>query len=246
MKIHSPPAKKPPGSGPLDWKAPKQDVASPSIQPWTSSEVVARFSRSAPNPVLMAFADAEKQKGGSLHLLDIGCGAGCNAVPLAKQGWNVLGLDLSEPMLEAARRRAQEGDLTEQLRFEKAPMDQLPVGEASFDFIVAHGIWNLANSSNEFRTALRQAAAAAKPGAPLFLFTFSRNTFSEAVQPVAGETFVFTEFSGTPQCFLTEAQLIDEAREAGFAQEPGIPIQEYPRIPNRPKPAIYEGIFRRV
>ena len=32
--------------------------------------------------------------------------------------------------------------------------------------------------------------------------------------------------------------------QAGFTQEPGIPINEYPRVPDSPKPAIYEGIFR--
>ena len=26
--------------------------------------------------------------------------------------------------------------------------------------------------------------------------------------PVAGETFVFTQFSGQPQCFLTERELV--------------------------------------
>jgi hypothetical protein len=84
----------------------------------------------------------------------------------------------------------------------------------------------------------------------LFVFTFSRNTFGEEVRPVAGEPFVFTEFSGDPQCFLTEAQLVDELSRAGFTQAPGTGIREYNRrtpgvLAPCTGPVIYEGMFRR-
>jgi hypothetical protein len=67
---------------------------------------------------------------------------------------------------------------------------------------------------------------------------------------VAGEAFVFTEFSGEPQCFLTEVQLCAELQRVGFMPDPGVPIREY----NLPKPGmlttgrvpvIYEAAFRR-
>ncbi|WP_372846008.1 class I SAM-dependent methyltransferase [Pontiella sp.] len=209
--------------------------------PWSLPEVVDRLSATPPNTVLMRFAAEEQQRSAGRRLLDIGCGAGCNAVPLAKAGWHVLGLDLSQPMLEAARQRL---DDPERLQLQRAAMDRLPVEDQSFDFIVAHGIWNLAGSAKEFRTAVREAARAAKPGAPLFVYAFSRSTLPPETKPVDGEPFVFIEFSGRPQCFLIEAQLIEELDNAGFEQEPGIPIAEYERVPDR-KPAILEGIFRR-
>ena len=208
---------------------------------WSDPELVARLANSPPNEELMKFAATEA--GG--QLLDIGCGAGCNAVPLAQAGWNVLGLDLSDAMLEAAGKRAIEGDLTERLSFKHSSMDQLPVEDEAFDFIVAHGIWNLAGSANELRKAVREAARAARPGAPLFVYTFSRNTLPQETAPVSGESFVFTEFSGRPHCFLTEEQLIEEMASAGFQQEPGIVIKEYPQIDGSRKPAILEGIFRK-
>jgi 2-polyprenyl-3-methyl-5-hydroxy-6-metoxy-1,4-benzoquinol methylase len=217
----------------------------PSHPPWSAPEVVARFANSPPNEVLMQFAAEELRRSNGNRLLDIGCGAGCNAVPLAQMGWNVLGLDLSEPMLAAAKKRANDGGLTDRLGFKRAPMDRLPVEDNSFDFIVAHGIWNLARSAAEFRQALREAARAARPDAALFVYTFSRNTLSAGMEPVAGEPFVFTRFSGQPQCFLTEAQLVEELDLAGFRPEPGIRIREYPQMEGNPKPAIYEGIFRR-
>jgi hypothetical protein len=129
-------------------------------------------------------------------------------------------------------------------------MDALPNGPAAFasrafDAIVAHGIWNLAKSGIEFRRAAAEATRAGRPGAGLFVFTFSRNSLGPDARPVTGESFVFTEFSGDPQCFLTEAQLLSEMSYAGF--EPlGPPIEH-----NRPGrgqlhhggPVIYEGIF---
>jgi len=218
----------------------------PSVSPWSSPKVVARFSTSAPNSELMQFATAEQRRGTGSRLLDIGCGAGSNAVPLARIGWDVLGLDLSEAMLQAATRRADEGNLTATLRFESAPMERLPVEDRSYDFIVAHGIWNLARSAVEFRQALQEAGRAARPGAALFIFTFSRNTFPPEAAPVDGEPFVFTQFSGQPQCFLTEAQLIEELSIAGFVKEPGVPLKEYAQPQSGTMPAIYEGIFRRL
>jgi len=114
--------------------------------------------------------------------------------------------------------------------------------------VIAHGIWNLASSAAVFRRAVREAARVAKPGAALFVFTFSRHTLPPDAEPVPGEPFVFTQFSGQPQCFLTEAQLIAEMGLAGFVREPAVPLREYnlPRPGSLPTgaPVIYEAVFR--
>jgi hypothetical protein len=129
-------------------------------------------------------------------------------------------------------------------------MDSLPVATRSTDFVVAHGIWNLAPSGGTLRHAVAEAARVARPGAALFVFTFSRHTLGPAAEPVPGERFVFTQFSGQPQCFLTEEQLVAELETAGFDLEPGTALREYNRpLPGalvRPSgPVIYEGVFRR-
>jgi ubiquinone/menaquinone biosynthesis C-methylase UbiE len=189
---------------------------------------------------------AATQLGGSpsARLLDIGCGAGRNAVPLARMGWQVAGTDLSRPMLRAAAER--EGGSG--LRLVNASMHALPIHSTCVDFVVAHGIWNLARSGSEFRQAVNEAARVAKPGAALFVFTFSRNTLPAEVEPVEGELFVFTQFSGSPQCFLTEAQLLAELRTAGFTPDPAIRLRELnrpgPGLRTTGAPVIYEGAFR--
>ena len=216
--------------------------------PWSEAGTVAGFAQSPPNHTLMRFA-SEERSAGRTRLLDIGCGAGRNSVPLARQGWSVIGTDLSWPMLRAAAERVRREPSGRDVRLVLAPMDQLPVEPGSIDFIVAHGIWNLARSTAQFRAALREAARVARPGAALFLFTFSRTTLSPEAAPVKGEVFVFTEFSGAPQCFLTAEQLTGELAGAGFIPDPSVPLTELNRPPAGARrmggpPVIFEGAFR--
>ncbi len=217
--------------------------------PWSAPGTVAGFEQAPPNAVLMSFAQEELQRAPGGTALDLGCGAGRNAVPLAQLGWKVVGIDDSQPMLDGAARRAREAGVEGRLDLMLAPMDQVPVRDGTCDLVIAHGIWNLARTAGEFRRALGEATRVVRPGAGLFVFTFSRNTFGPEVKPVPGEPFVFTEFSGSPQCFLTKEQLVSELGSAGFAPHAGVPFSEY----NRPRsgtprlgglPVIYEAAFR--
>lgn len=218
--------------------------------PWSTPDTVAGFLRSPPNEVLLSAATKELGLVTHRRLLDIGCGAGRNAVPLARIGWNVLGTDLSWPMLAAAHDWVASVGDAGRLRLALAPMDRLPVATQSIDFIVAHGIWNLAPTRATFQRAVAEAGRVARPGAALFVFTFSRHTLPPDAEPVSGEGFVFTQFSGQPQCFLTEKELVEELRTAHFNLEPGGAI----RGSNRPQPGalsvgtgpvIYEGLFQK-
>jgi ubiquinone/menaquinone biosynthesis C-methylase UbiE len=139
-------------------------------------------------------------------------------------------------------------DVAARVRLIRAAMDAIPASDHTFDLIVAHGIWNLARSSAEFRRAVAEAARVATDGADLFVFTFSRHTLPGDADPVAGEPFVFTQFAQQPQCFLTEEQLVNELERVGFVPNPEMPIQELNRrsagaIFTGTAPVIYEGAF---
>jgi 2-polyprenyl-3-methyl-5-hydroxy-6-metoxy-1,4-benzoquinol methylase len=45
--------------------------------------------------VLVTFAEEELKRAADGRVLDIACGAGRNALPLARLGWNVVGTDSS-------------------------------------------------------------------------------------------------------------------------------------------------------
>ncbi|HXE79664.1 MAG TPA: class I SAM-dependent methyltransferase [Vicinamibacterales bacterium] len=218
--------------------------------PWRTPATVAGFTASPPNETLIRFAAREMFRLEHPWAVDIGCGAARNAVPLAEGGWTVVGIDDSMPMLTAAAERARKAGVAERCLVALATMDALPMRSGLADLIIAHGIWNLARSAAEFRRAVREAARVAKPGAALFVFTFSRTTLPPEAQPVAGEPFVFTQFSGQPQCFLTGAQLVAELSEGGFDPDPGVPLRELNVPPPGTRrmggpPIIYEGTFRR-
>lgn len=199
--------------------------------------------------MLMRFAAEELRRVPHGIAVDIGCGAARNAAPLVKSGWRVVGTDLSWPMLAAGvgRVRCDAADAHGVLA--QAAMEAIPVIDRSADLIIAHGIWNLAGSSALFRRAVADAARVAKPGAALFVFTFSRHTLPDVAVPVTGESFVFTQFSGEPQIFLTGEQLVDEMRIAGFDPDPAVRLTEYNRPPagalRTGGPVIYEAAFRR-
>lgn len=216
---------------------------------WSAPDTIGGFVQSPPNAVLLAFAEQIRANTERPRCLDLGCGPGRNAIPLAQHGWDVLGIDLSWPMLRTASERMHELRLDDRLHLALAPMDCIPVRERRFDLIIAHGIWNLARTGDEHRRAVAEAARVARPGAALFVFTFSRHTIPPSASPVAGEAFVFTQFSGQPQCFLTDEQLVAELGRAGFKPDPTLPLREHNRptsrrLPGGGGPVIYEGGFR--
>lgn len=222
----------------------------PDVSRWSTPGTVSGFATSPPNPVLMSFGARELARAPGGRVLDVGCGAARNAVPLAAMGWEVVGVDLSGPMLSAAAERAAQEGVRSRVHLVQSAADALPVADRTADLVVAHGIWNLSASAAEFRRAVVEAARAARPGAGLFVFTFSRNTLPPDADGVAGEPFVFTQFSGQPQCFLTDAQLVEELRAAGFEPDASVPLTEYNRRDRASlgggPPVIWEAAFRRV
>jgi SAM-dependent methyltransferase len=72
-----------------------------------------------------------------MDVLDLGCGDGTTAVPAAERGANVLGVDISSPLVAAARARAAAANLAN-LRFEEGDASDLEsLKDDSFDLVVS-------------------------------------------------------------------------------------------------------------
>src|ERR1700748_562877 len=68
-----------------------------------------------------------------LRALDLGCGDGTTALPLARLGADVTGVDIARNLVEAGNRRAKQAGLT-RLKFEEGDASNLAsVPDHSFD-----------------------------------------------------------------------------------------------------------------
>jgi SAM-dependent methyltransferase len=68
------------------------------------------------------------------HVLDVATGTGNVALPLARLGFAVTGVDIAPNLLEQARERAAAEGLT--IAFDEGDAEHLPYADASFDAIV--------------------------------------------------------------------------------------------------------------
>jgi ubiquinone/menaquinone biosynthesis C-methylase UbiE len=75
-----------------------------------------------------AFVAAQLPAGA--RVLDVACGTGRISIPLARRGFHVSGLDVSERVLEVARAEAPELD------FRRGDMRELPWEDESFDAVI--------------------------------------------------------------------------------------------------------------
>jgi SAM-dependent methyltransferase len=79
------------------------------------------------------FIEKELKYDKSLKILDVGCGTGRHSVELAKRGYNVTGVDLSESQLQRAKEKAGIENL--EISFLKHDARNLPFN-AEFDFAI--------------------------------------------------------------------------------------------------------------
>lgn len=70
-----------------------------------------------------------------LHALDIACGTGNVAIPMARAGATVTGADIAPNLLEQARQRAASESLV--VSFDEGDAEQLPYNDASFDVVAS-------------------------------------------------------------------------------------------------------------
>jgi S-adenosylmethionine-dependent methyltransferase len=126
---------------------------------------------------------------GPLRVLDAGCGQGTQAIALARLGHEVVGLDLSDTLLAAARSAAADepDDVQQRLTFQVGDVLALSGGHLeSYDLVCCHGVAMYLRSLNETVQAL---AGASRGGGLISLLT--RNRAGIAMR--AGMTARWTE-----------------------------------------------------
>lgn len=132
----------------------------------------ARFGRDAKVPRPLAGLDA----------LDVGCGGGLLAEPLARMGARITGIDPAEPNLSVARRHAAAAGL--EIAYRAQAAEELAAAGERFDLVCAMEVVEHTADQPAF---LRTCAQLVRPGGGLVLATLNRTFRSFALGIVAAE-----------------------------------------------------------
>ena len=118
------------------------------------------------------FIEKEINYDKNCKILDIGCGTGRHDIELAKRGYNVTGIDLSESMLEKAKEKAEKAAVNLNLQLADARKLQF---ENQFDLVImlCEGAFSLMETDEMNFEILKNAAKALKKNGKLIFTTLN-------------------------------------------------------------------------
>jgi SAM-dependent methyltransferase len=179
---------------------------------WEDPDRVEEFAARPPDHRLRALLEREEEPA-RLRVLDLGCAGGRNAVFLLEHGVDVVAIDGSQAMAARTRERlgALLGEEEAERRVHLGPMDALPWAEdASFDLVVALGIYHNARGTEEWHRALAETARVLRRGGRLLVSTFTPDTDLEGrgKQPVPGVPHLYAR-PGERFLYLVDPETLD-------------------------------------
>jgi len=153
-----------------------------------------------------------------LAVLDLGCGDGTTALPAAKLGADVLGVDIARNLVEAGNRRAQQEGL-KNLRFEEGDATDLTgLRDNTFDLVVS--IFGAMFAPRPFDVA-KEMVRVTRPGGRIVMGNWIPNDptlvaqilkISATYTPPPPEGFI------SPMTWGIEANVIERFASAGIPQ----------------------------
>jgi len=154
-----------------------------------------------------------------LKVLDLGCGDGTTALPAARRGADVLGVDIARNLVEAGNRRAQEHGLTN-LRFQEGDACNLSeLADDTFDLVVS--IFGAMFAPKPFDVA-KEMVRVTRPGGRIVMGNWIPNDptlvaqilkTSAAYSPPPPEGFV------SPMTWGVESHVLERFGAAGVPKE---------------------------
>ena len=154
-----------------------------------------------------------------LKVLDLGCGDGTTALPAARLGADVLGVDIARNLVEAGNKRAADQGLTN-CRFQEGDATDLrELPDQSFDLVVS--VFGAMFAPKPFEVA-KEMVRVARPGGRIVMGNWIPNDptlvaqilkISSSYTPPPPEGFV------SPMLWGVEAQVIERFASAGIAAD---------------------------
>jgi 2-polyprenyl-6-hydroxyphenyl methylase/3-demethylubiquinone-9 3-methyltransferase len=149
-----------------------------------------------------------------LSVLDIGCGGGLVAEPLARLGAEVTGIDPAEENIEAAKAHAKGARLD--ITYRAATAEDLAAEGALFDVVL---LLEVVEHVPDVPRFLQQVSPLVKPGGVMILSTINRTFKSYALVIIGAELILRWLPAGTHNWarFVTPDELKGALRGAGLA-----------------------------
>lgn len=180
---------------------------------------------------MQQFADTVRdspayQQNPSLPIVDIGCGPGRDSLLLARMGFTLLATDLSDAMLDEAKKRTANQPGVERITFKQMDMRHLELADAS-----CAGLWVSASflhiPKRENLAVLREFARVLPVGGPMTLLVKEQDAGDAEryeVQQKSGTTRFFARYNGAELWALLEQAgfqiwAMDAATDTRFVEE---------------------------
>ncbi|NQU41420.1 MAG: class I SAM-dependent methyltransferase [Lentisphaerae bacterium] len=138
-------------------------------------------------------------------VLDVGTGSGRFCLPLAKGKERILGVDFSQPMIDIAKKRAEEAGVAEKCDFRVADFMELELDEA-FDAVIAIGVFDYINKPVPFLSKMAKTSVVKVVATFPILWSWR-----------APVRWVRLNLAGCPVYFFTEAKVRKLCAESGLA-----------------------------
>ena len=154
-----------------------------------------------------------------LKVLDLGCGDGTTALPAAKLGADVLGVDIAGNLVEAGNRRAQEAGLTN-IRFQEGDATDLAgLQDKTFDLVVS--IFGAMFAPKPFDVA-KEMVRVTRPGGRIVMGNWIPNDptlVAQILKISAAYSLPPPEGFISPMTWGIEANVIERFASAGVPQD---------------------------
>lgn len=109
--------------------------------------------------------------GNTRHILDLGCGSGGHAIPLAQRGYELFGVDQAPEMINLAQKKAYAKNLQSSILFETANIQTLKL-ERVFDAVISmFAVLSYQTTNAQLFATLKNVRAHLRPGG-LFICDF--------------------------------------------------------------------------
>jgi ubiquinone/menaquinone biosynthesis C-methylase UbiE len=181
------------------------------------------------------------------RVLDLGCGDGTTAVPLALLGADVVGIDIAENLVDAENKRAAKAGLN-RLKFQEGDACNLQgVSDHSFDLTLS--VFGAMFSPNPFDVA-KEMVRVTKPGGRIVMGNWIPNDPTSFVSQLLKISSSFTppppEGFVSPMTWGVETHVFERFGQAGVSKEKISMVKDtYHFMSPDKSPAHFIDLFRR-